>query len=117
MISQLGQLYKGRIGVIARWSSMVFKGTIQRSREIGQALRADYLLEGSVRREGDRVRITAGLVEASSETHLWSESYERPLTNWLAAQADVAERIAQSLAVNLTPEEPSTNTVFSSTSA
>ena len=118
MISQLGQLYKGRVGVIARWSSMVFKGTIQRSREIGQALRADYLLEGSVRREGDRVRITATLVEASSETHLWSESYERPLTNWLAAQADVAERIAQSLAVNLTPEEPSaTHSVFASTSA
>ena len=118
MISQLGQLYQGRIGVIARWSSMVFKGTIQRSREIGQALRADYLLEGSVRRDGDRVRITAALVEASSETHLWSESYERPLTNWLAAQADVAERIAQSLAVNLTPEEPATtHSVFASTSA
>lgn len=52
MIAQLGQQCRGRIGVIARWSSMVFKGSTQGSREIGQALRAQYLLEGSVRREG-----------------------------------------------------------------
>src|SRR6187402_1850719 len=64
MISQLGGLYRGRVGVLARWSSMVFKGTSRRASEIGEALRADYLLEGSVRRDGDRVRITARLVEA-----------------------------------------------------
>src|SRR5439155_218303 len=62
MIAQLGRLGRGRIGVIARWSSMVFKGANRRAREIGEALRADYLLEGSVRREGDKVRITAWLV-------------------------------------------------------
>src|SRR5687767_7357266 len=59
MIAQLGGLCRGRVGVIARWSSMVFKGSSCRAREIGDALRADFLLEGSVRREGDRVRITA----------------------------------------------------------
>ena len=105
MIAQLGQMYRGRIGVIARWSSMVFKGTTQRASEIGQALRADYLLEGSVRREGDRVRITARLVESASETHLWAESYDRPLTDCLSVQADVAARIAQSLAVELKQED------------
>src|SRR5688572_30710840 len=66
MIAQLGQRCRGRLGVIARWSSMVFKGSTQGSREIGQALRAQYLLEGSVRREGDRVRVTASLVETAS---------------------------------------------------
>ncbi len=74
MIAQLGSLCRGRIGVLARWSSMAFKGTTCRAREIGEALRADYLLEGSVRREGDRVRITARLIETVEETHLWSET-------------------------------------------
>jgi TolB-like protein/lipoprotein NlpI len=103
MIAQLGQLCRGRVGVIARWSSMMFKETQLRAREVGQALKADYLLEGCVRREGDRVRITARLVEASAETHLWAETYERHLTDCLAVQADVAARIAQSLAVELAP--------------
>ena len=106
MIAQLGQLCRGRIGVIARWSSMFFKETTLRTREIGQALSADYLLEGSVRRESDRVRITARLVEARGETHLWAESYERHLTDCLSVQADVAARIARSLALELAPEQP-----------
>jgi TolB-like protein/DNA-binding winged helix-turn-helix (wHTH) protein/tetratricopeptide (TPR) repeat protein len=105
MIAQLGQRSRGRLGVIARWSSMVFKGSTQRSRAIGQALRAQYLLEGSVRREGDRVRVTASLVEASSETHLWSQSYERHLTDCLLVQSDIAARIAESLALELVADE------------
>jgi TolB-like protein len=96
-IAQLGQRCRGRMGVIARWSSMVFKGSTRGSREIGQALHAHYLLEGSVRREGDRVRVTASLVETASETHLWSESYERHLTDCLHVQSDIAARIAESL--------------------
>ncbi len=106
MILQLGRLGRGRIGVIARSSSMAFKGGTQRAREIGETLRADYLLEGSVRREGDRVRITAWLVETSGETHLWTDVYERNLTDCLSVQAEVAARIAQSLAVELMPEQP-----------
>src|SRR5688572_1761823 len=103
MILQLGSVSGGRVGVLARWSSMVFKGTTRRAREIGDALGADYLVEGSVRREGDRVRITARLVEAASETHLWSEAYERELTDCLVVQTDVAARIARSLATELSP--------------
>src|SRR6059058_4684620 len=83
MILQLGRLGRGRIAVIARSSSNVFKGSRRGAREIGETLRADYLLEGSVRREGDRVRITAWLVETSSETHLWTDVYERSLTDCL----------------------------------
>jgi TolB-like protein/Tfp pilus assembly protein PilF len=106
MISQLGQRCRGRIGVVARWSSMVFKGTSERVSEIGKTLRADYLLEGGVRREGDRVRITARLIETSSETQLWAETYERDLTDCLSVQADVAARIAESLTLELVPDTP-----------
>ena len=59
-----------------------------------------------MRREGDRVRITARLVETAGETHLWVETYERHLTDCLSVQADVAARIAQSLAMELVPEQP-----------
>ena len=103
MILQLGSVSRGRLGVLARWSSMVFKGSTRRAREVGEILGVDYLVEGSVRREGDRVRITARLVETASETHLWSDAYERELTDCLAVQTDVAARIARSLAMELTP--------------
>jgi TolB-like protein/tetratricopeptide (TPR) repeat protein len=105
MIAQLGRLARGRIGVIARWSSMAFKGSSRGAREIGEALRADYLLEGSVRREGDRVRISAWLVETAGETHLWTDTYDRHLTDCLGVQADVAARIARSLAMELVVDE------------
>ena len=106
MILQLGRLGRGRIAVISRSSSNVFKGSSRRAREIGDVLRADYLLEGSVRREADRVRITARLVETRSEAHMWTDVYERSLTDCLSVQAEVAARIAQSLAVELLPEQP-----------
>jgi TolB-like protein/Tfp pilus assembly protein PilF len=105
MITQLGERCRGRVGVVARWSSMVFKGTTERAREIGRALGADYLLEGSVRRQGERVRITARLVEAASETHLWAETYEHHLTDSLSVQADVAARLAESLTMELVPAD------------
>lgn len=103
MIAQLGSVARGRIAVIARWSSMVFKGTTQRAREIGETLSVDYLVEGSVRCVGDRVRVTARLVETAGETHLWSDVYDRELTDCLAVQTDVAARIARSLAMELAP--------------
>jgi len=106
MTLQLGRLGRGRIAVISRSSSNAFKGSGHRAREIGEILRADYLLEGSVRREADRVRITAQLVETRSEAHLWTDAYERSLTDCLSVQAEVAARIARSLAVELLPEQP-----------
>jgi TolB-like protein/tetratricopeptide (TPR) repeat protein len=104
MIAQLGQMCRGRIGIIARSSCMTFRDTRLRAREVGQALTADYLLEGSVRREGPRVRITARLVEAAPETQLWTETYDRQITDSLSVQADVGARIARSLAVELVPD-------------
>jgi TolB-like protein/Tfp pilus assembly protein PilF len=103
MIAQLGCLSRDRVGVVARWSSMVFKGTTRRARDIGETLGVAYLVEGSVRREGDRVRITARLVESASETQLWSDVYQRELTDCLIVQTDVAACIARSLAMELAP--------------
>ena len=103
LIAQLGPLCLGEVGVIARWSSMVYKGSLQRAREIGEALHAAYLVEGSTRREGTRVRITACLVEAATESHQWSETYERTAGDWLSVQADVARCVARSLLKELVP--------------
>jgi len=103
---QLGRLGRRRIAVIARWSSMAFKGGTRGAREIGEALRAEYLLEGTVRRDNDRVRITACLVEAKSETHLWTDTYdERIDAHHLGLQVSVAERVARSLHVELVRDE------------
>ena len=70
MITQIGRLCPGRLGVIARTSSMLFKRSPKSASEIGRELSADYLLEGSVRSEGDRIRITAQLIETRTEVHL-----------------------------------------------
>jgi TolB-like protein/Tfp pilus assembly protein PilF len=105
LISQLGGLCRGRIGVLARWSSVVFKGTALRARDVGEALRADYLLEGSVRHEDDRVRVTARLIETAGETQIWAEMYDRHLTHCLTVQSDVASQIARALAAELAPDE------------
>ena len=104
LIAQLGPLCRGQIGIISRWSSMFFKGSLQRAREIGETLHADYLLEGSTRRDGTRVRITVRLIEAPSEAHLWSETYDRTVSDWLSVQADVAGHVARSVVRELVPD-------------
>jgi TolB-like protein len=95
-IAQLGRLCR-RIGIISLRSSMTFKGALASAGEIGRSLRADYLLEGSALRSGDRVRVSARLIETASETHMWVDSYDQAVTDRLSAQTDVATRIAQSL--------------------
>ncbi len=106
MISQLGRRCRGRLGVISSHSSRAFRNTTATAREIGATLRADYLLEGSIRHNGERVRITARLVETASDTHLWVETHEQAITDWLSAQTDIATRIARSLAMELDAEDP-----------
>lgn len=103
MIAQLGQIQPDRLGVIARTTMMHYKGAKRSVEEIGRELRADYLLEGSVRRADRRVRITAQLVTAKDQTHLWTESYERPVEDVLGIQIEVAKKIARSLAFELLP--------------
>ena len=81
MIAQLGQINSQRLGVIARTTSMVYKDSNKPIDQIGQELGVDYVLEGSVRREGDRLRITAQLIQVSDQAHLWAESYDRTLAS------------------------------------
>lgn len=107
MIAQLGQLQPAELGVIARTSIVRYKGTKEPIAQIGRELGVGYLLEGSVRRGGDRVRVTAQLIQATQQTHLWAETYERPLTDVLTIQREIAEKITHSLSIQLLPVETS----------
>jgi tetratricopeptide (TPR) repeat protein len=84
---------------------MLFKRSAKSASEIGRELGVDYLLEGSVRREGERIRITAQLIETRSEVHLWAETYDRSVGETLILQTDVAAHIARSLAMELVPDQ------------
>jgi TolB-like protein/DNA-binding winged helix-turn-helix (wHTH) protein/Tfp pilus assembly protein PilF len=106
MISQLGRLQPERLGVIARTSIMNYKGAKKDIHQIGDELGVDYVLEGSVRRTDDRVRVTAQLIQVSDQTHLWSESYDRTREDALKIQSEVAYRIARSLAFELLSARP-----------
>lgn len=114
LIAQLGSLRPERLGVIARTSAMTYKRGNRDIGQIGNELKVDYVLEGSVRREGDLVRITAQLIQVSDQTHLWSESYDRSTQNTLAVQTDVARNIARTLALKLLPGERSSTTADAS---
>lgn len=103
MIAQLGQYQPSRLGVIARTSIVRFKNTKEPIAQIGQELGVGYVLEGSVRRSGERVRITAQLIRAAPQTHVWAETYERPLTDVLTVQREIAERVTNSLSSELLP--------------
>src|SRR6478672_7262767 len=113
LMTQLGRLCADRLGVIARSSCHRVQRADRTPREIGDALRAHYLVEGTVRTEGDRVRITAQLIEVGGETQLWADSFERPNADSLLVQSDVATQIVRSVAVELLPDRaptPSTGT-------
>ena len=103
MITQIGGLRPERLGVIARTTALTYKNAKKDIRQIGRELGVSYVLEGSVRREADRVRITAQLIQVSDQTHLWAETYERNERDVLQLQSDVANRVARSLAVELLP--------------
>jgi serine/threonine protein kinase/tetratricopeptide (TPR) repeat protein len=91
--------------VISRTSVMAFKKRPKSLREIGAALGAGTIVEGSVRRAGDRVRIVAQLIDAASDEHMWAETYDRDLHDIFAIQTDVALKIAASLQAELSPGE------------
>ncbi len=102
----IAQLAKIRaLDVISRTSVMPFKGRQQGLREIAARLQVATLLEGSVRRAGDRVRIVAQLIDAGTDQHLWAETYDRQLTDIFAIQTDVALQIATALKAELSPAE------------
>jgi len=104
-ISNLGQLASEQLGVIARTSAMTYKRTRKSIAEIGRELNVDYALEGSVRREGERVRISAQLIRASDQTHLWAQNYERELKDVLGVQTELGRAIAEQVHVRLAPRQ------------
>ena len=101
LITELGALQPDRLGVIARTTSMRYKGLNKDVGQIRAELGVDYVLEGSVRRAGDRLRITAQLADAKTQTHLWAENYDRKVSDVIGIQTDVAMAIAKSLAPTL----------------
>jgi serine/threonine protein kinase/Tfp pilus assembly protein PilF len=103
VIAQLSKIRS--LKVISRGSVMGFKQREQNLHEIGVALDVESLLEGSVRRAGDRVRIVAQLLDAATSRHLWAETYDRQLTDIFAIQTDVALQIAAALKAELSRDE------------
>jgi TolB-like protein/Flp pilus assembly protein TadD len=96
----------GDLKVISRTSVMSYKGDGARSaRDIGKALGVAALLEGSVRRSGNRVRVNVQLISADNDEHLWAEDYDRELTDVFAIQTDLAQKIAAALQAKLSPTE------------
>ncbi len=102
MITQLARLQPARLGVIARTSAMQYKNTEKKIDQIGRELGVGYILEGTVRREGDRVRITAQLIQVTTQAHLWAATYDRELSSILAMQAEVARAVAGQIRLSLT---------------
>jgi len=103
LISDLGQI--GALRVISRTSVMTYKHAHKALPQIARELSVDAIVEGAVRRSGDRVRITAELIDGSADLHLWSGSYEGQLRDTLALQSKVAKAIAEQIQISLNPRE------------
>jgi TolB-like protein/DNA-binding winged helix-turn-helix (wHTH) protein/Flp pilus assembly protein TadD len=101
-ITDMGQLTPAQLGVIARTSAMAYKHTDKTISQIGHELGVDYILEGSVRRDGERVRIAAQLIRVQDQTHLWAQSYDRELPDFLGVQNELAQVISQQVGLRLT---------------
>lgn len=104
-IMRLGQMSPRRMGVIARTSSMAYKQTDKSVAQIGRELGVDYVLEGSVRRDGAQVRITAQLIRAQDQTHLWAEKYDRQLPGILDIHGEIGAAIADQVKLELESED------------
>src|SRR5215469_318008 len=105
MITALGGLQPERLGVIARTSAMKYKHTDKAVGQIGRELGVQYVLEGSVRRDAGRTRISAQLIQVQDQSHLWAETYQRDLRDIFRVQNEVAEAIAGQIRLRLTPPE------------
>src|SRR3989440_265284 len=97
----------GDMKVISRTSVMQYKSKASNLREIGKALGVSTILEGSVRRAGNRVRVNVQLIDATTDEHLWANDYDRDLTDVFAIQTDLAQKISEALQAKLSPVEKS----------
>lgn len=103
LITELARLQPIRLGVIARTSTTHYRGSNIPVSQIGRDLGVSYVVEGSVRRSGERVRISVQLIRVDNQTHLWAEIYERRLGDVLSVQAEAARNIAGQIRLRLTP--------------
>ncbi len=103
-ISTLGQIDPGHLGVIGRTSVMAYKRTTKSVAEIGRDLAAAYLIEGSIRAEGGRLRITSKLIRVSDQVQIWSASYDSEPSSMLAFQRELSAAIAEQVHVHLSPD-------------
>ena len=103
LTAELGQVNSLR--VISRTSTMTYKGTKKTLPEIAHELNVDGIVEGSVEREGNRVRVTIQLIDSSTDQHIWAHSYDRDMTSVLELQSDVARAIADQIRIELSPQQ------------
>ena len=101
MIAQLGRLDPERLGVIARTSVMHYKHTQEQLDRIGGELGVQYVMEGSVRRDGDKVRISAQLIQMRNQSRVWARQYDRELSSLLVLQGEIAQEIADEIQLTL----------------
>jgi TolB-like protein/DNA-binding winged helix-turn-helix (wHTH) protein len=104
-ISQLGRLNPEQLGVIARTSVMGYKHKDERLDQIGRDLSVQYVLENSLRENGDHIRLTAQLIQVKDQTHLWSQDYDYPAKDVLNVEDDVARAVAHEIRVRLTSQQ------------
>jgi len=95
----------GDLKVISRLSVMAYRDAPHNAREVGKALGVSTILEGSVRRSGNRVRVTVQLIDAANDEHIWANNYDRDLNDVFAIQTDLAKEIAGALRAKLSPSE------------
>ncbi len=104
--ARLGNLTPERLGVIGRTSAMTYKHSRRTISQIGKELGVGFVLEGSVRRNGDKLRVTAQLVEVAGQTHVWAEDYDRNLSDLFKTEDEVASDIAQQVGVTIAVDQP-----------
>ena len=103
-IMRLGQMSPHRLGVIARTSAMLYKQTQKSVAQIGEELGVDFVVEGSARREGDRIRITAQLIRVRDQIHLWAESYDRQMARFLDIHSEIGAAVAAQVKLKVIAE-------------
>jgi TolB-like protein/DNA-binding winged helix-turn-helix (wHTH) protein/Tfp pilus assembly protein PilF len=104
IIMQLGELNHDQMGVIARTSAMSYKESQKPINEIARELGVDYALEGSIRKTSEGLVVTAQLIRADNQTHIWAHKYTRPAGDLAELQGEVAEAIAREIQIQLTPQ-------------
>jgi len=103
MIAQLGALSPDQLGVIARTTTMAYKHSSKSVQQIGSELGVGYVLESSIRRDGDQVRISVQLIRVQNQVHVWAHSYDRHISHSIELQEEVAKAVAEQIEVKLSP--------------